>query len=226
MPRALVPIVACSLTAGCVHPSVAPSQPLAVAPAMSKVAVRAELVEITATGLAVVAADSTLAQSGEGPLGDRVFRTDPHGMLEGCRYVASGRICELVTLPDGSLLGGALRWMLQPDAPATPRAAGWVVRLNPLLALNAGGFLAGDIFYCRFTDTGPACLAVPTAVLSIFEPLGVFSLAVGEQRTDVLWIEIRPSMAVGSVATRPGVITRCETTEDAPEVLCEVAALP
>lgn len=188
---------------------------------------------------------ATLAQSGEGTLGDRVFRENEHSMLEGCRWVAKGRVCNLVVLPDGTYLGGGVTWLVPDGAPATPRSSGWLARgifVRPAATTGLTGtrqqnavnslapVLMGQIYHCRFADSGPTCLPLsvttPTTGYTVF---GTFSLKDGDKRREVIWIGIFGEMAAGvdGGASAMGVsqVQRCETTEDESEVTCKQATL-
>jgi hypothetical protein len=186
---------------------------------------------------------ATLAQSGEGTLGDRLFRLDKHSLLEGCRYVPKGRVCELVTLPDGTFLGGNVHWLVPDGAEATARAGGWVARgtfLPPSGRLDAEAravnslmpVLVGQAFHCRFADKGPRCLPVPATATAVgYTPLGVFTLRDGAARRDVIWLGLFGDAAAAPVAgasAQLGIreLHRCETGDDADEVTCKLVASP
>ncbi len=180
-----------------------------------------------------------MAQSGDGTLGDRLFRLDPHGLLEGCQYVPSGRVCNFVTLPDGTILGGSLHWILSGHT-ATPRAGGWVAQgafLQAPVGVDEQGkplaqrspVLVGRAFHCRFAEGGPRCLPVPATDKSlVFAALGAFSLRDGDVRRDVLWVgtlAVDAPVNPNPMAYEIRVLHRCETTEDSDSVTCKVAAM-
>lgn len=187
---------------------------------------------------------ATLAQSGEGTLGDRVFREDEHSMLEGCRWVAKGRVCQLVTLPDGKYLGGGVDWIIPEDAPATPRSGGWLARGLFMSATRAvtgidtaasvvrppsETVFVGSLYHCRFADAGPVCLPVKLETEATgYALLGAFSLRDGAARREVLWLGVfQPDLAASSdVALAVTEIHRCETTEDSTDITCKRARLP
>lgn len=184
---------------------------------------------------------ATLAQSGEGTLGDRVFRLNKHALLEGCRYVPKGRVCELVMLPDGTYLGGNVHWLVPTDAEASMRGGGWVAQgtfLPPSGRLDDEAravnslmpVLIGRAYHCRFAEGGPRCLPVPATAAAVgYTPLGVFSLRSGDIRRDVIWLGLFGT--VGETPA-PGVdpqlgikeLHRCETADGANEVVCKLVA--
>lgn len=183
--------------------------------------------------------DGTFAQSGEGTLGDRVFRENPFSMVEGCRWVEKGRICNLAKLPGGGYLGGGVSWIIPRNAAATPRAGGWVARgilhsaNSSVFDANAASALSdvfsGEVFHCRFSDDGPVCFpAVTEQGQRSHVLLGVHSLRDGDKVSDVLWLA-----TFGETTSEPGGeagrgvkdIYRCETSEEATEVTCKKAAV-
>jgi hypothetical protein len=237
--------------AGCARPEVvAVTRTAAVAPLHGKGIGTVRLQALTSRGELEPYVDlvspggrrSNVAQSGNGPLGDRLFRLDEHELLEGCRWVASGRICNLVTLPDGTVLGGSLNWMIPEAATATPGAGGWVTRgvvLEEHLRAAASGakelslrdisVVVGQVYHCRFTDAGPRCLAAPvTDKARPFVPLASLSLRDGAATRDVLWIGLvapPPGSVVFAAATNIQEVHRCETRDDASEVTCKLTAM-
>jgi hypothetical protein len=181
----------------------------------------------------------TLAQSGEGSLGDRLFREDEYGFVEACRYVAKGRVCDLITLDDGTHLGGGVHWIVPKGAAATPRAGGWVAQgmfLTPTNRVDRDGVavrslapvLFGRAFHCRFTDTGAKCMPVPaTSKTAGYTLLCTFSLEDGGVRREVLWVGIFGEVPqVGTVDPALGIkeLHRCETTEDT-DVRCQLVSM-
>jgi hypothetical protein len=78
--------------------------------------------------LAQLKSRSTLAQLERQPDGETLFRIDEYGLLEGCRYYTPSRTCEHARLPDGSVLGGRLHWLVPAGAPATPGAGGFILQ--------------------------------------------------------------------------------------------------
>jgi hypothetical protein len=196
-----------------------------------------ELVQELPPGLVPTGLSSTLAQSGQGSLGDRLFRLDAFGFLEGCRWVPKGRVCDLVTLPDGTFFGGSVHWVVPSAAAATPRASGWVAQGTFFAASFASGsganadvglrtpVLLGRAYHCRFADAGPQCIPVPVTSTALgFAILGSFSLHDGPAQREVLWIGLLP---VGNTGTSLEIreLHRCETTEDANEVICKLVSM-
>lgn len=180
----------------------------------------------------------TLAQTGDGTLGDRLFREDEYGFVEACRWVAKGRICELVTLPDGQPLGGG-HWIVPAGAKATPKMSGWVAEgifyapssglSQDAMAVNSlAPILIGRAYHCRFADEGAKCIEVPaTAKTSGYTILGSFSLIDGSTTREVLWVGIFGDVAAPGVDRALGIreIQRCETTEDSPDINCKPVTL-
>jgi hypothetical protein len=182
--------------------------------------------------------EGTLAQSGEGTLGDRLFREGEHGFAEACRWVAKGRICQLVPLPGGGWLGGA-HWIVPVGAAATPKASGWVAQgvfFNPSSGLDRDAMavnslapvLLGRAFHCRFPNEGPVCIEVPATAKTIgYTILGTFSLADGGVRREVIWLGSFGDVQQPGVDRALGIrqIQRCETTEDSPTIDCKPVTL-
>ena len=183
--------------------------------------------------------EGTLAQSGEGLLGDRVFRENAHSLVEGCRWQSKGRICELVVLPDGKYLGGGVSWVIG-SRRATPRASGWAAQGS--LTTTASGAngeshlvvhvepVIARIFHCRFSDTGPRCLqAVLPKEIAGFFLLAAMTVHDGEVRREVVWLGSQtPVAGTGGAFTAPETVKgvyRCETTEESTEINCKIAAL-
>jgi hypothetical protein len=189
---------------------------------------------------------SNAAQSGDGPLGDRVFRVDTHGFLEGCRYVAHGRICNLATLPDGkTAIGGALTWLIPGGAPATPGAGAWVaqgIRIGaakpddpaPIAPAPGPSFVSGQWFHCRFEAEGPRCLPVPEIDGPAMGTIGIaaFSLSDAGKQKDVIWLASAELTLVPLIAGGPFTslqfheLRRCETSDDLDRVICNTVKMP
>ena len=186
--------------------------------------------------------EGTLAQSGEGPLGDRLFREDEYGFVEGCHWAPKGHVCKLALLPDNSVLGGGVHWIIPADAKATPAASGWVAQglftrfqnvmdRDPKLgALWLSTVLIGRAYHCRFTNDEPRCLEVPVTRKEVgYVPLGTFSLQEGDVRREVLWIGIfgeTAGVVLGNdAALAIKEVHRCETTENANGVDCKPVAM-
>ena len=189
-------------------------------------------------GLLAFEHTGTLAQSGEGTLGDRIFREDEYGFAEACRWVAKGRICQLVPLPGGGWLGGA-HWIVPPGSKATPRASGWVAQgvfFNPSSGIDKDAMavnrlapvLMGRAFHCRFPNEGPVCIEVPSTKKTFgYTILGTFTLADGATTHEVLWLGLFGEVAQPGVDRALGIreIQRCETTEDSPTIDCKPVTL-
>ncbi len=186
---------------------------------------------------------ATLAQSGDGGLGDRVFRENEHSLLEGCRWVAKGRVCNLVHLPDGKFLGGGVDWVIPKGAAATARAGGWLARgvfMSPAFAVGGTFFyvdtnkvqatpvFVGDLYHCRFADAGPTCIPLKLETSTTgYVLLGAFSLKDGDRRDEVLWVglfDATPGVEGGD-ALGVKEIQRCTTREDLGEVTCKKASM-
>lgn len=183
--------------------------------------------------------EGTLAQSGEGLLGDRIFRENAFSLVEGCRWQSKGRICELVTLPDGKYLGGGISWVIG-DRKATPRAGGWAAQAvftMTIVGQNGDAHLVAHtepiiarLFHCRFTDAGPRCLqaTLPADVAGFFL-LAAMTIRDGDAKTEVVWLGSQtPVAGTGGLFSAPETlkdIFRCETTEQSNEVSCKKAAL-
>lgn len=178
----------------------------------------------------------TLAQSGEGSLGDRLFRESPEGFVEGCRYVAKGRVCQLAALSDGTFLGGGVAWIVPKGGRATPRASGWAMRgiaMNPTAGvteeqrkINAlSAIFFGRGFHCRFADEGPVCLDVPATKEGFgYAILGALSVRDGATTKEVVWLGIFGEMrsaAFSADALGIREIQRCETSEESTAVVCK-----
>lgn len=183
--------------------------------------------------------EGTLAQSGEGLLGDRVFRENAHSLVEGCRWQSKGRVCELIMLPDGKYLGGGISWVVG-SRKATPRASGWAAEgsfARTMFRANGESSLVAHvepvitrIFHCRFSDAGPRCLqaALPKEAAS-FRLLAAMTVRDGEANHEVLWLGSQtPVAGTGGAFSAPDTIKdiyRCETTEESTEVSCKMATL-
>jgi len=181
----------------------------------------------------------TLAQSGEGPLGDWLFRESPEGFVEACRYRARGRVCQLVPLSDGSYLGGGVSWIVPKAARSTPRASGWVaaglevkaaagLSREAAIVNSLSTIFLGRAYHCRFGDDLPVCLDVPATREGIgYAVLGVLSLQEGPTRKEVAWLGLFGEMTRGARSPELGIreIQRCETTEEASQVTCKLVTM-
>lgn len=191
-------------------------------------------VKIEATdGFVVVSAGAhkgTLAQSDAGALGDRLFRENAYGFVEGCRYLPRGRVCELVTTPEGTFLASGLSWVVPRRAPVTPGTGGWALQGRwPVTASQGrqahlarkgssdvgheeqphedlvGVVFFGRALHCRFSDAGPVCVGVPaTKQEDAYGVLGAFSLQEGARRSDVIWLEVFESSGPSASGARSG----------------------
>jgi len=230
--------------AGCAAPPAVVSVPVsaAVTNRNEKAVGLAEFANLTDQGLTPAlipfTRTSTLAQSGEGLLGDRLFRENEHGLIEGCRWVQNGRTCNLVTLPDGKYLGGGgAHWIVRDGAAATPRAGGWVVSGTVPTVIPAGDSIlvhlsmpafSGKVLHCRFSDAGPTCISATLAPdTTSYIVLGVLSLRDGEASREVLWVGAVVPRAEGFYWGPPDVkaIYRCETSEESTDIKCQIATL-
>jgi hypothetical protein len=145
-------------------------------------------------------------------------------------------------LPDGSVLGGSLHWMIPAGAPATKNAGGWVLQGTFMVAgarldrdTQAASSLApvliGSAFYCRFTDAGPKCIPVKVANQTIaITALAAFSLQDGDAQRDVLWLGVfgampMPGQSAQDIAMGVREIHRCETSDEENEVKCKLATM-
>lgn len=176
-------------------------------------------------------ASPTLAQSDAGAFGDRLFRLNEHNLLEACRYTTHGRVCELVAVAGGPVIGGNLSWITQSGTFATPGAGGFIandfIRQGPDSGWAWGyGMSLGTIYHCTFDEPGGASCAVvpPTAANAWYVPLGNLVVADGAEVHDVLWIGIQSADEVFSGAQLYHV-WRCTASASAPSVQCAEARL-
>lgn len=258
-PELLVPCLAflVALTQGCGHPAtmVAMPETPAIASAHSKAVGTARFHSLSANGElgpaeqaggSSIAVDATAAQSGDGTLGDRVFRLDAHGFLEGCRYVAFGRICNLATLPDGkTVLGGTLNWFIPKGTGDSPGSGGFLA--NGLVqhaapttdhaaaeerVVSNAPFNIGQWYHCRFTKLGPRCFPVSNdAGTSTMAGLAVATIRDGEARRDVIWLGLVEPAAVQTFLANPVLpmsfreLRRCEANDDSDGVTCRTVTM-
>ncbi|CAN5555980.1 hypothetical protein BH09MYX1_BH09MYX1_10750 [soil metagenome] len=190
------------------------------------------------TALVSLEHTGTLAQSGEGTLGDRLFREDEYGFVEACRWVAHGNVCQLVKTDDGEYLS-SVSWIIPAHSKATPKMSGWVAKGVFLAAssrLDAEGqrvnslapVLVGRAFHCRFPNEGPQCIEVPATKKTFgYTLLGTFSLVEGGVTHEVLWVGLFAEVTAPGADRAFGIreIQRCETTEDSPQIDCKPVTL-